>query len=64
MKKVQNLVASTKDKYTDKEGNEKSSYVTIGKVFTNDEGFQSVMIDFMPTNPEKYWFNIYDQDKQ
>jgi len=46
--KVQNIVAT--EKYTDKQGQEKKSYRSIGKVFTYDDGGQSVLFETIPLN--------------
>lgn len=59
MKKVQNLVFA--EKYTTKTGEEKKKYTNIGKVFTNEEGYQSVKIEFMPLDLNKGFINIMDQ---
>lgn len=37
-------------KYTDKQGEEKTQWNTIGKFFVNDEGKQSIVLDMIPTN--------------
>ncbi len=61
--KVQNLVVT--EKYTDKQGQEKKAYKTIGKVFTYDDGGMSVKIEMMPVGAWDGNANVYDiQPKQ
>lgn len=36
-------------KYTDKSGNEKTQWTTIGKLFIKDDGKMSIQFDLIPT---------------
>jgi len=55
--KVQNLVVTSK--YM-KDGEEKKAYKNIGKVFTYDDGGQSVLIESMPVGNWDGRASIYD----
>ena len=55
--KVQNLVVT--EKYT-KNGEEKKAYKTIGKLFTYDDGGQSIKLDMVPTGAWDGNANVYD----
>ena len=58
--KTKNLVA-TMGKYTDKDGNEKSRYVTIGSMFQRDDGSLCLKLDAIPIGEEfTGWVNCYD----
>lgn len=46
--KVQNLVYGKR--YTTKNGEEKTQWITIGKLFTNEKGQQNALIELIPTN--------------
>ena len=55
--KVQNLVVT--EKYV-KNGEEKKAYKTIGKLFTFDDGGQSVKLEMIPTGAWDGNANVYD----
>jgi hypothetical protein len=60
MRKKYDAVA-TVGKYTDKEGNEKKRYVTIGAVFEDNQGRISLKLDAMPCSPEwSGWVSFYE----
>lgn len=60
--KVQNIVAITWT-YTNKSGEEKKQYTTIGKLLTKDNGNQSIKIETVPLWWD-WWASIYDQKDQ
>ena len=61
--KVQNIVVT--EKYTDKQGQEKKAYKTIGKMFTYDDGGVSIKIEMVPVGAWDGNANVYDiQPKQ
>ena len=64
MKKVQKITAVKKETYIDKLGNEKRESFDIGKIFTDEKGYMSLKIDFMPANVSDYFLNVYDIKKQ
>ncbi len=55
--KVQNLVVT--EKYTNN-GEEKKAYKTIGKLFTYDDGGQSVKLEMIPTGAWDGNASVYD----
>jgi single-stranded DNA-binding protein len=60
MKKLYDAVA-TIGKYTDKQGNEKKRYVTVGSVFGDDQGRMSLKLDAVPCSPEwSGWISFYE----
>jgi hypothetical protein len=60
MKKQYDAVA-TIGKYTDKQGNEKKRYVTVGSVFSDDQGRMSLKLDAVPCSPEwSGWISFYE----
>lgn len=62
MKKFGNLVA-TIGEYTNKEGDKKKNYLTVGIVFEDDKGRLSVKMNAMPVTPEwSGWLSIYKDD--
>lgn len=47
-------------KYTDRQGNEKSRYVTVGAVFENDKKQMSLKIESLPVGGEwNGWVSFY-----
>lgn len=63
MKKKYDAVA-TVGKYTDREGNEKKRYVTIGAVFEDDQGRMSMKLDAVPCSPDwSGWASFYEPDR-
>ena len=59
MKPIKKLVAVI-GKYTDKDGNEKNRYLTVGTLFEGEKGL-TVKLDAIPVE-SKGWFNCYDLD--
>lgn len=55
------------EKYTDREGNEKTRYINIGVVFERDDGSLSLKLESLPVNFSG-WVNFYepkaDNEKQ
>lgn len=63
MKPFKKIVA-TNGKYTDKQGQEKSRYVTVGKAYVREDGSVTLKIDSMPVGGEwNGWLNLYDLDE-
>jgi hypothetical protein len=63
MKKKYDAVA-TVGKYTDREGNEKKRYVTIGAIFEDDQGRMSMKLDAVPCSPDwSGWVSFYEPDR-
>lgn len=61
-KAVKKLVTTT-GKYINKQGEEKNSYHTMGKMLKRDDGSFYLKIDSMPVNFSG-WVNIYDLDEE
>jgi len=59
-KKIQDLVFATKKTYQDKEGKDRRTYTKIGTVWTNEEGKQSIILDFIPADLQSGYLNIQD----
>lgn len=60
MKKAYDAVA-TVGKYTDRQGNEKKRYVTVGAVFEDDQGRMSLKMDAVPCSHEwSGWISFYE----
>lgn len=58
-KKIFDAVA-TIGKYTNKNGEEKKRYLTVGAVFKNDAGAMSLKLDALPTTPDwSGWISFY-----
>ena len=57
---------ATIGKYTDKQGNEKKRYMTVGKVFESEGGGLSLKLDALPVVPEwSGWISFYvPKDKE
>lgn len=47
------------EKYTDRDGNEKTRYVNIGKLFTRDDGSLTAKLDAVPVGFTG-WINFYE----
>jgi hypothetical protein len=60
-KKVYNVVAIT-GKYTDRDGNEKNRYVTIGAVIQTDKGM-SLRMEAIPTGWDG-WAGLYEPEEK
>lgn len=64
MKKKFDAVA-TVGKYTDKQGNEKKRYVTVGAVFQDDQGRMSLKLDAVPCSPDwSGWISFYEPQQR
>lgn len=51
---------ATIGKYTDKQGNEKKRYLSVGKVFESEGGGLSLKLDSVPVTPEwSGWISFY-----
>lgn len=61
MKPIKKAVTTT-GKYTDRSGNEKNQYLTIGKLLQRDDGSTCLKIDAIPVNFSG-WVNFYDLDE-
>lgn len=57
MKKVYDAVVAT-GKYTDRNGNEKTKYLTVGAVLQGDKGL-SLKLEALPVNFNG-WINFYE----
>jgi len=62
MKPVKKVVASL-GKYTDHNGNEKTRYLTVGKLLQRDDGSHCIKLDAMPVGEFSGWLNLYDLDE-
>lgn len=52
---------ATIGKYTDRQGNEKKRYVTVGSVFEDEQGRLSLKLDAVPCSQEwGGWVAFYD----
>lgn len=58
MKKTHDAVYAG-EKYTDREGNEKTRYVNIGAMFTRDDGSQCMKLESVPVGFNG-WINFYE----
>lgn len=48
-------------KYTDRQGNEKKRYVTVGSVFEDEQGRLSLKLDAVPVGQEwSGWVSFYE----
>lgn len=51
--------------YTDRQGNEKNRYVTVGAVFENDKKQMSLKIESLPVGGEwNGWISFYEPKEQ
>ena len=57
---------ATVGEYTDKQGNKKKRYMTVGKVFESEGGGLSLKLDALPVVPEwSGWISFYvPKDKE
>lgn len=63
MKKLYDAVVTT-GKYTDRSGNEKTRYLTVGAVFEGEKGL-SLKLEALPTVGFNGWINFYaPRDKE
>ena len=62
MKPVKKAVASL-GKYTDRNGQEKTRYLTIGKLMQRDDGSHCLKLDATPVGDWNGWINFYDLDE-
>jgi len=62
MKAVKKAVASL-GKYTDRQGQEKTRYHTMGKLMQRDDGSHCLKIDSMPVGEWNGWISFYDLDE-
>lgn len=46
------------EKYTDRDGNEKTRYVNVGALFTRDDGSMTLKLESIPVNFNG-WINFY-----
>lgn len=52
---------ATIGKYTDRQGNEKKRYVTVGSVFEDEQGRLSLKMDAVPVGGEwSGWISFYE----
>lgn len=60
MKRFKQAVAAN-GSYTDKEGNEKTRWVTCGTLFSKDNGDLSLKLDAVPIGTDfEGWINFFD----
>ena len=57
-------VVATIGEYTDRAGNKKKRYLTVGKCFTDDQGRQSIKMDAVPGPGWSGWLSLYPVEKQ
>jgi len=62
MKRIKRIVA-TVGEYTDREGNQKKRYATIGTLLERDNGSQSIKIENIPVGWNG-WASFYDFDEK
>jgi predicted metal-dependent phosphotriesterase family hydrolase len=62
MKTIQNIVAVT-GTYTNKAWEEKKQYMTVGKLFTDDQWHQSIKMESTPIW-WNWWANIYNIERK
>ena len=62
MRAVKKAVASL-GKYTDRNGQEKTRYHTMGKLMQGDDGSHCLKIDSIPVGEWNGWINFYDLDE-
>ena len=62
MKPVKKAVANV-GKYTDRSGQEKNRYFTVGKLLQRDDGSHCLKLDAMPVGEFDGWINFYDLDE-
>lgn len=62
MKRVKRIVATTGE-YTDKDGNSKKQYATIGTLFEREDGSQSIKIEAVPVGWSG-WASFYDLEEK
>jgi hypothetical protein len=58
MKKTHDAVYAG-EKYTDREGNEKTRYVNVGAMFTRDDGSLTMKLEAVPVGFNG-WINFYE----
>lgn len=63
MKRIKKAVASV-GKYTDRNGQEKTRYLTVGSLFKRDNGSVCLKLDAMPVGEFDGWVNFYDLEEQ
>ncbi len=65
MKYTHDIVVS-REKYTDKDGNEKNSYETIGKAFTREDGSMCILLRNQPIGEPAWngWANLYERREE
>jgi len=64
MKRIKRIVAVT-GKYTDRDGNEKNQYATIGGLFEREDGTQAIKIDNIPVGGSwNGWASLFELEDQ
>jgi hypothetical protein len=58
MKKTHDAVYAG-EKYTDRDGNEKTRYVNVGALFTRDDGSMTMKLEAVPVGFNG-WINFYE----
>lgn len=58
MKKTHDAVYAG-EKYTDREGNEKTRYINVGTLFQRDDGSQTMKLESLPIGFNG-WINFYE----
>jgi len=61
MKAIKKAVANI-GKYTDKNGQEKNQYLTVGKLLQREDGSMCLKLDSIPVNFTG-WLSFYDLDE-
>lgn len=61
MRAIKKAVANI-GKYTDKNGQEKTQYLTVGKLLQRDDGSMCLKLDSIPVNFNG-WLSFYDLDE-
>lgn len=62
MKAIKKAVAVT-GKYTNRNGEEKSSYINCGKLMQREDGSLTLKLDALPLGDFNGWINFYDLDE-
>jgi len=57
-------VVATIGEYTNREGEKKKRYLTVGKCFTDEQGRQSIKLDAIPGPGWSGWLSLYPVERK
>ena len=63
LKYIKDAVCVT-GKYVNAQGEEKNSYLTVGKFFERDDGSNCMKLDAVPVGTADGWINFYDKKER